>query len=58
MEFRVCTLAGSLDGREWPPRDWTLVQCAQGTSLGIVRPDVYALNLGVDLTRGMLPKWP
>lgn len=53
------SLARACDGRELPLRDWTLVELAGGQRLGVVCPDVFALDgsrerLRFTLLRGAL----
>lgn len=46
------------DGRERPARDWTLLTLQDGRRLGIVFPDVYALDASADSVRLTLLRSP
>ncbi len=46
------------DGREYPLRDWTLLELADGRRLGIVCPDVFALDVTPQRVRLTLVRSP
>jgi alpha-mannosidase len=51
-------LPRELDGRERPLRDWALFESGSGSQLGVVCPDVYALDAGPDRARLTLLRSP
>lgn len=46
------------DGREWPLRDWTLLDGPDGRKLGIVCPDVYGIDATAERVRLTLLRSP